>query len=45
MSSGGARQGSGLVWYKGNDLRLHDHQALTDAHKQHDSVLHAFIGE
>lgn len=37
MSTGGTKA---MVWYRGSDLRCHDHLPLLHAHLQHDQVLH-----
>jgi deoxyribodipyrimidine photolyase len=36
---------TGLVWYKTTDLRLHDHAALTQAHKECAAVAHVFCAD
>jgi len=33
----------GLVWFKNNDLRIHDNSALLNAHKQCDVVIHLMV--
>jgi len=33
----------GLVWFKNSDLRIHDHAALLNAHRQCDEVIHLMV--
>ena len=33
----------GLVWFKNNDLRIHDHSPLLHAHEQCDEVIHLMV--
>ena len=37
-----ARSGAGVVWYKSTDLRIRDHQPLTLAHLECESVDHVY---
>lgn len=43
MLQGGAPGGKrcGLVWYKPTDMRLLDHQPLSEAHRENHVVVHA----
>jgi len=42
-STGTKQLRAGLVWYKGNDLRVRDHQPLTAAHERCTQVQHVFV--
>jgi hypothetical protein len=33
----------GIVWHKWGDLRVADHEPLTQAHSENDTVLHLFV--
>ena len=37
-----ARSGAGIVWYKSTDLRIRDHQPLTQAHLECEEVDHVY---
>jgi len=41
--SSSLRKRVSLVWFKNNDLRLHDHLPLLDAHRSSDHVIHLMV--
>ena len=43
VTSAGTKLRGGLVWFKGNDLRVRDHQPLTAAHERCAQVQHVFV--
>jgi deoxyribodipyrimidine photo-lyase len=34
--------GAAIVWFRSSDLRVHDHEPLSKAHANHDSVVHIY---